>query len=60
MPIDLNFNNRRDLERWLERKNFESGSPEAFNAWLQEFFDDGNIISVQDDEYDYLACLELV
>lgn len=48
------------LKKWLEQKNFESGSPEAFCKWLQEYFDSGNEISVHGEKYDYWACWELV
>lgn len=60
MPVDLSFTSRHELERWLERKNYESGSPKAFDEWLQDFFDGDNSISVRDEEWDYMACRELV
>lgn len=44
----------------LERKNYESGSPEAFSEWLERYFDKGNEISVHGEQYDFWSCLELV
>lgn len=40
------FTNVATLRNWLERKNYESGSPEAFSEWLERYFDKGNEISV--------------
>lgn len=44
----------------LKEKNYESGSPKAFSEWLERYFDEGNEISVHDEQYDYWSCLELV
>lgn len=60
MNINMSFNRTSELRKWLERKNFNSGSPEAFDEWLQNYFDVGNSISVRGEEYDYCACRELV
>ena len=62
MKILLNrvFNSVSALRTWLENKNFESGSPENFNEWLQNYFDEGNTITVHGEEYDFWACWELV
>lgn len=56
----LDFRSVSELRRWLDKKNYESGSPEAYDEWLQDFFENGNTISVRGEEYDYLACLELL
>lgn len=58
--VNLSFNTIGELRRWLENKNFESGSGEAFCDWLSNFFDEGNTVTVHGEECDYLACLELV
>ena len=54
------FINVAALRNWLERKNYESGSPEAFSEWLERYFDEGNEISVYGEQYDFWSCLELV
>lgn len=54
------FTNVAVLRRWLEDKNFECGSPEAFSEWLENYFESGNEISVHGEQYSYLDCLELV
>lgn len=54
------FTNVSVLKKWLEQKNFECGSPEAFCEWLQDYFDNGNEIRVHGEQYDYWACWELV
>ena len=54
------FTNVSVLRRWLEQKNFECGSPEAFSEWLHNYFDEGNEISVHGEHYDFYDCLELV
>ena len=54
------FTNVAALRNWLERKNYESGSPEAFSEWSERYFDEGNEISVHGEQYDYWSCLELV
>lgn len=58
--LEFNFSSIKDLQEWLERKNWNSESPEAFDKWLQGFFDNGNEISVNDKNYDYWDCWELV
>lgn len=60
MLLNLTFNTIGELRRWLENKNFDSGSGEAFCEWLTEYFDAGNTITVHGEEYDYWACWELV
>ena len=54
------FINVAALRDWLKRKNYESGSPEAFSEWLGRYFDEGNEISVHGEQYDFWSCLELV
>lgn len=58
--FNMIFSSVAELRRWLEKKNYESGSPEAFCAWLSNFFEEGNTVSVRGEEYDYWACFELV
>ena len=58
--FNLTFISEARLRQWLEKKNFESGSGEAFCEWLSDFFDSGNTITVCGEEYDYWACWELV
>ena len=60
MTLDLTFTSTAELRRWLERKADQCGSPEAYDEWLQSFFDEGNAISVRGEEYDYWACWELL
>ena len=48
------------LKSWLDDKRWESGSPEAFTEWLENYFDSGNEISVHGEHYDYMDCLELI
>ncbi|MDO5432919.1 hypothetical protein [Eubacterium sp.] len=58
--IEFDFSSIKDLKEWLERKNWNSESPEAFDNWLQNFFNNGYEISVNDKNYDYWDCWELV
>lgn len=60
MLMNLSFNTIGELRRWLENKNFDAESPEAFCDWLHKYFDEGNTITVHGEEYDYWACWELV
>lgn len=48
------------LRKWLENKNYECGSPEAFSEWLTNYFEEGNEISVHGEQYDFWSCWELV
>ena len=54
------FTSISSLRRWLENKNYECGSPEAFSEWLTNYFEEGNEISVHGEQYDFWSCLELV
>lgn len=54
------FTSVSSLRRWLENKNYECGSPEAFSAWLTNYFKKGNEISVHGEQYDFWSCWELV
>lgn len=54
------FTNVAQLIEWLEDRNWDCGSPEAFNEWLQDFFENGNEIQVHGESYDYMSCRELV
>lgn len=58
--FNMKFSSVSELRSWLENKNYESESGEAFSAWLTDFFENGNTISVHDEEYDFWGCWELV
>lgn len=58
--MQINFENISSLKKWLERKNFEMGSPEQYDKWLQQYFEEGNLISVNEEIYDYWSCWELL
>ena len=58
--FNMRFSSVSELRRWLEKKNYESGSGEAFSEWLTGFFENCNTISVRDEEYDFWACWELI
>lgn len=58
--FNMNFSSVSELRKWLETKNYESESGEAFSTWLTDFFENGNTISVRDEEYDFWACWELI
>lgn len=57
--FNLAFSSVSDLRRWLGRKAEEAGDPESYCNWLQEFFENGNSITVHGEEYDYWSCWEL-
>lgn len=48
------------LRLWLKKKMSECGSPEGFIQWLDDYFNEGNEISVRGEHYSYADCLELV
>lgn len=58
--IRFDFSSIRDLRGWLERKKWNSESQEAFDNWMQDFFNDGHQISVNDKKYEYWDCWELI
>lgn len=58
--LTMEFTSIAKLRTWLENKRWECNSPEEYNAWLQQFFNDGNTVTVHGEEYDYWACWELV
>lgn len=58
--LTLEFTSVRSLQDWLDKKRRECESPEEYDAWLQNFFEEGNTISVRGEEYDYWACWELL
>lgn len=58
--FNITFSTTESLREWLERKNWKCGSAEGFSEWLQNYFDSGNTISVNGEEYDFWACWELV
>lgn len=61
VSVNRTFTSVSELRRWLENKNFECGSPEAFSEWLYNYFEvEGNTITVHGEEYDRWACWELV
>lgn len=58
--FNMQFNSISQLREWLEKKNYECESGEAFSDWLNEFFDNGNTVEVHGEEYDFWACWELI
>ena len=54
------FTNVSVLKRWLENKRWECKSPEEFSKWLQDYFENGNEISVHGEQYTYWDCWELI
>ena len=60
MSVSYTFSSISDLWRWLQRKADECSDPEAYDEWLQTFFDGGNTITVHGEEYDYWSCWELL
>ena len=58
--INLEFSSVSELRGWLEKKNYEAESGEAYDEWLRNFFDTGNSVAVRGEEYDYWACWELI
>lgn len=60
MAIVNKFVHTARLIAWLEQMNLECGSPEAFDEWLQDYFEEGNEVEVYGEKYDYWACRELV
>lgn len=60
MNINRQFSTVSDLRCWLKRQSDACGSPEAYDEWLQNYFDEGNTITVRGEEYDYWSCWELL
>lgn len=58
--MNLSFNKVSALREWLKNKSYECGNGEAFSEWLNQFFDNGNTITVHEEEYDFWACWELI
>ena len=58
--LNMEFASVRALRDWLDKKRCECEGPEEYDAWLQDFFDRGNTVSVRGEEYDYWACWELL
>ena len=58
--LNMSFNTVGELRSWLDKKRLECDSPEEYDAWLQDFFEKGNTVSVRGEEYDYWACWELL
>ena len=54
------FKCEESLIEWLEDRNWDCGSAEAFCEWLNDFFQNGNKIEVQGNLYTYLDCIELI
>lgn len=60
MKFEVTFSSVGQLREWLKSKNRNSDSAEDYYQWLQNFFDDGNVISVNGEEWDYWACWEII
>ena len=54
------FTSEAVLSRWLNNERRNQESPEAFSAWLANYFDQGNEISVRGEHYEFWDCLELI
>ena len=48
MRIEKNFTSNHRLREWLESKSWEYDSTEMFYVWLENFFEEGNRISVKE------------
>lgn len=57
---EYTFKSVSALCEWLDTKRNEAGNPEAYDEWLQNFFDEGNAITVHGESYDYWDCWELL
>lgn len=57
--INRRFETVGELTKWLEDRSSEAENIEEFYNWLDEYFNEGNTITVQGEEYDYWACYEL-
>lgn len=60
VTLNLSFSSVSELKQWLKEKNYELDSPEEFYDWLCDFFESGNTITVDEEEYDYWDCWEMV
>jgi hypothetical protein len=58
--IVRSFTSESKLIEWLEDRNWDCGSSEAFSEWLNDFFENGNEIEVCGESYSYLDCIELI
>lgn len=58
--VNRSFSSVSALRQYLDNRRYDCGSPEAYDEWLQNFFDSGNTFSVHGEEYDYWACWELL
>ena len=52
----LSFSSESRLINWFKEKRREAGNQEAFEKWLQEFFDAGSKVSVDGTPCGYWAC----
>ena len=60
MIIEVTFYTKKQLKSYLKEKQYDFDSPEEFHKWLFEFFENGNTITVLDEEIDYQYCTELI
>ena len=58
--FNITFKSVRELTDWLNMHRKNCSSPEEYDAWLQSIFENGDTVSVRDEEYDYAALQELV
>lgn len=58
--LNMDFTSVRALRNWLDMNRSQCDSPEEYDEWLQQFFEDGNTVTVHGEEFDYWACWELV
>ena len=59
MRIEKSFTSNHRLREWLESKSWEFGSTEMFYVWLEQFFEDGNRVSVKGAACDYHDCIDV-
>ncbi len=60
MIIEVTFYTKKQLKEYLKEKQYDFDSPEEFQKWLFEFFENGNTITVLGEEIDYQYCTELI
>lgn len=58
--INLTFKSVSSLKDWLENKHWSFNNEEEYQEWIQKFFEEGNSITVHNEEFDYWSCWELL
>lgn len=60
MIIEVTFYTKKQLKAYLLEKQLDFNSPEEYNKWLFEFFENGNTITILGEEIDYQYCIEMI